>query len=587
MQLLNCTAVLSGRNAVRISIGVILLSVIITNFHHARYNQQDGVIEWDVKSYYAWLPATFIYNDLSLEFRRDNIEKFGELIWPVETPKGKQAIVTTMGMSILYSPFFFAAHMFSLSTSFEADGYSRPYRFAITFGALFYLLAGLIFLKRILKRYFGEYIIAATLVIVVLGTNLFYYSTYEAAMTHVYNFSLIAGFLWLTIRFYENPSVLKIVAGGLLSGLITLIRPVNIIVLVLFFLWDIKSFNGFKSRFRFFAGKYTWLLLMALSFLLIWVPQFIYWHWVSGKLFYFSYGELGGRFFFSNPQVMNILFSIKKGWLVYTPVMFFALAGIFVLLKKLPGTVLPFSVFMVLNVYVLSSWWNWWYGGGFGLRSFVGSYALLAIPLAAFLEFISTRRGVIRYPAIGLIAMLVFYNLFQTRQYVNNAIHWWWMNREAYMETFLRLHPTEKFWNLVTLPDHDLARQGIYREIRPGTAEMTEKTDWRRTPAEGELVVWIANKLEKEEGLIDSLYAVPSYQGMDTQEMLRAEASVRLEEKGREYYERMWALELIVKEMEGSPQMINYIREKAEKNNISYDSMLLIDAAWLYENQRK
>ena len=84
----------------------IAISVTFLNFSHHRWLRQDRVIEWDIKSYYAYLPATFIYKDLSLQFRRDNIEKFGDLIWPVETPIGKHAIITTMGLSILYSPFF-------------------------------------------------------------------------------------------------------------------------------------------------------------------------------------------------------------------------------------------------------------------------------------------------------------------------------------------------------------------------------------------------------------------------------------------------------------------------------------------------
>ena len=57
------------------------------------------------KSYYAYLPATFIYQDLSLDFIHDESGKFKDLIWPIETPLKKKAIITTMGMSILYAPF--------------------------------------------------------------------------------------------------------------------------------------------------------------------------------------------------------------------------------------------------------------------------------------------------------------------------------------------------------------------------------------------------------------------------------------------------------------------------------------------------
>jgi len=587
MQLHDSIIAWVAKNIVAISIGIVLILVLLTNFRHARYNQPGGVIEWDVKSYYAWLPAVLIHNDLSLEFRSADIDKYGELIWPVETPTGKQAIVTTMGMAFLYSPFFVVAHIVSLITPYEADGYSLPYRFALTFAGLFYLWAGLLFLKRVLCRYFSNRIVAATIIALTLGTNLFYYATHEAAMTHVYNFALIAGFIWLTIRFYEKPGLKTIVLAGLMAGLITLIRPVNIIVLLIFFLWDITNIKDLRKRVVFFAKHYSWIVIMTLSFILVWVPQFIYWHRVSGQLFYFSYGELGGRFFFGNPQIFNILFSIKKGWLVYTPIMLFSLSGIILLIVRREAMAAAVTVFMVLNIYILSSWWNWWYGGGFGLRSFVDSYALLAIPFAAFLDFtLRHRRILLRIILAGAMTLLIFYNLFQTRQYVNNAIHWWWMNPETYRETFLKLHPTGRFWELVTIPDHDLARQGIYKAIAPEQQLKDEKDDWRRSPSDQELIIWIMESMENEPGLLDSLHSLPRYDGADTGEMLENEAAGRFESIGREHHEREWALELIIKEMEESLQMKDYIRVKAAENKIPFDSMLKIDAVWIYENQR-
>ena len=587
MQLSDCIAGRAGKNIINISIGLILLSVVVANFRHAEYKREGGVIEWDIKSYYAWLPALVIYNDLSLEFRRENIDKFGDLIWPVETPTGKHAIITTMGMSILYSPFFLAAHLVALATSWEADGYSLPYRFALTFSALFYLFAGLLFLKRILRRWFSDGLVASTIIAVGLGTNLYYYSSYEAPMSHAYSFSLIAGFIWVTMKFYSIPSRGLIIGAGLLSGLITLVRPVNIIVLAIFFLWDITGFAGLRERVLFLAKRYRWVLLMALSFVLVWLPQFIYWYRVSGQVFYFSYGEAGGRFFFGNPQVFNILFSIKKGWLVYTPMMAFALAGIFILIRRKAGPAMAISVFTLLNIYILSSWWNWWYGGGFGLRSFIDSYALMAIPLAAFFEYMSRQKRLVRYPVAGMALLLIFFNLFQTRQYLNNAIHWWWMNREAYRETFLRLHPTERFWELVTIPDHDLARQGIYREVRPGPAQQKDESEnWRRSPDDEELVSWIMAKLENEEGLPAIMAREPGYAGKYIETVLRTEARARLDAEGRDHFEQQWAVELIMKEILGSPDMREYITGKARRNNIPFDSMLHLDAVWLYKNRR-
>ena len=445
---------------------IILVSVftIVLNFNHKKWEDNKAVIQWDVKSYYAYLPATFIYNDLSLDFIEQDEEKFEKLIWPIETPLKKKAIVTTMGLSLLYSPFFALAHAFALSSDHLSDGYSLPYRFALTFSSLFYLIIGLFFLRKVLKEFFSEKITAVVISTIALGTNLLYYFSYEAAMPHSYNFTLISIFLFCTIKFYKKPNLNKIFLIGLLSGLITLIRPTNIIVLFLFFLWNVSSFKDLKNRTIWFLNSSKLILVMILAFTIIWVPQFIYWYWVSGEIFYFTYGESGGKFFFLNPQIKNILISYKKGWFIYTPIMFIAFVGIFTLIKTKKGLFFPVFLFTILNIYILSSWWCWWFGGSFGLRAFIDSYAIMAIPLASFICWFNSSllKELFSY---SLIFLLIIFNNFQIQQYNNSAIHYWWMNKEAYWETFLKLHPTDRYWKVITKPDYRKAKNGIYVEI--------------------------------------------------------------------------------------------------------------------------
>ena len=94
LSLLNLSSYMSffKKYLVRNTIYIILISIIIVNFSYHRWVKDKSVITWDIKSYYAYLTAVFIYKDLSLEFRKDNIEKFGDLIWPVKTLTGKDTI---------------------------------------------------------------------------------------------------------------------------------------------------------------------------------------------------------------------------------------------------------------------------------------------------------------------------------------------------------------------------------------------------------------------------------------------------------------------------------------------------------------
>ena len=49
----------------------------------------------------------------------------------------------------------------------------------------------------------------------------------------------------------------------------------------------------------------------------------------------------------------------------------------------------------------------------------------------------------------------------------SSAIHYWWMNKEAYWETFLKLRPTARYWEVITIPDYNKAREGIYIDMKP------------------------------------------------------------------------------------------------------------------------
>jgi len=575
------------------TIGLILFTIAVTIFIHARFNKPEGVVIWDIKSYYSYLPATFIYHDLTLGFLDDYPGKFSQRIWPIETPTGKRAITTTYGMAVLYTPFFLVGHLAALIVpAWEADGYSWPYYFAMNFSALFYMWIGLTFLAKVLSRFYREKIVAFTLFAVVIGTNLFYYTTVEAPMTHAFSFTLFAIFLWRTIKFYDHPTIRNILISGFLAGFITLIRPTNIIILLIFFLWGINSWKSFVERFMFFLRRFHWVILMAALFVLAWLPQFIYWYHVSGKVFYFTYGEKGASFFFNNPQIFNILFSYKKGWLVYTPIMIFALAGIFMLPKKIPGAFLPLFIFKILNIYILASWWSWWFGGAFGLRAFIESYALLALPFATFVDFGTKQVKWLKTTILSVLVILIGYNQFQTRQYNNNAIHWWWMNKEAYWETFLKLKPTERFWVVVTLPDYEAARQGIYRELKSSRAlrleaEAKEWRSWKQPIPEENIMEWLTEKYTTDSLFVSELNPeLLETHNMDTLSAAKEKAKQRFDEMGYKYWERQMGIELVVEEIKGKPNLMKAMEEKAIINGLPVDTQVVHDAKWLFKNNR-
>ena len=88
-----------------ISILIVLLSCFAYNFYLKNWEKQDKVIEGDMHSYYAYLPAYFIYNDIKLENSEYKFENDYHLFFPRQNEKGEKVIDKTMGISILYAPF--------------------------------------------------------------------------------------------------------------------------------------------------------------------------------------------------------------------------------------------------------------------------------------------------------------------------------------------------------------------------------------------------------------------------------------------------------------------------------------------------
>lgn len=423
----------------------------------AYWKDENRIIASDVIDYYGYLPATFIFHDLG--FRNPETIEKGKF-YLRRSPTGGNIMKMSMGMSIVYAPFFFVGHATAQLLGYEAYGFSEPYRFMLLVGAVIYLLLGLYYLRKILLTFFTDQITAISILAVVLGTNLAHYATIEGTMSHVYLFALINVFVWHTIRWHENPTFLRLFGLGALAGFITLIRPSNIIVLLFFFLYNVFTWTSLKKKSILVARKFHWFLGMLFAFLLVWVPQFIYNLHFTGQLLFYSYA--GERFFFNNPQIVDGLFSYRKGWLLYTPMMAIALAGISVSFFKMKQFSWALLLFISAAVYIIFSWWCWWYGGSFGQRSFVDYYGMLAIPLALLLTQLYKMNKWIFSFGLTIVFLLIALNLFQMQKYARGSIHFADMTKAAYWQSFWSIKPKPGFYDLLETPDYKMAKKGIY-----------------------------------------------------------------------------------------------------------------------------
>ncbi|MEI6898468.1 MAG: hypothetical protein WCL00_01215 [Bacteroidota bacterium] len=413
----------------------------------------------DKAAYYVYLPATFIY--------KWDVKKFPEKIdertrgFTLHYKSNRLIIKTTCGVALMLTPFFIPTHLIAKLFSLQPDGFSEFYQLMMTLPGIFYLVLGLFFLRRFLAGYCKEWISYLAVFLLFAGTNLFFYSVDEGLMSHVYSFFLFSLALYM-VRKMNNGQSASFKLWLLLCfvfSLAILIRPTNIFFMSILAFLDIKSLKEMIQRFRFCLMPKQSLSFLII-FILTWVPQMLYWHYLSGHYIYNSYPDEG----FTNlahPMIIPFWFAPLNGLFLYTPLALFFIAGlIFMFIKRVPNALFIFSLFTLLSS-LFSSWLTWFFGGSFGCRPLVEYFALLSLPFAILLERIFAIKNLfsrsILFVIIGLFSyyslrMSVHYNCFE-------GSIWSWDDYKAYLSNAGILHFPKKTYNYLndfennTLPD--------------------------------------------------------------------------------------------------------------------------------------
>ncbi|MBS1570597.1 MAG: hypothetical protein JST45_14305 [Bacteroidetes bacterium] len=395
---------------------------------------------WDSFGYHLYLPAAVAHHDPLMkdlgwvEQARKDFDASGTLYQISTLEDGAHVDKYTMGLAVLWSPWFLAGHVIAKVTGQPQDGYSPPYDLAVRAGVWLYLLLGLLALRAVLRSRFSDWIATLVLLLLFAATNLIDQATAGTAMPHITLFCLYACILWATLRWTEERRSGRALVLAVLMGLAMLVRPSEGVCVLLPFLW--RGGNELPNPFkRAWQLRRQWIAIIAVMFL-IGLPQFIYWKAATGHWFLDTYNNAGEGFDFLGPHTWPFLFSFRKGWYIYTPLMLLATAGIFLLRRSWREAFQPVLAFFLLNLFVLSSWTNWWYADSFGSRAMVGSYAVMALPLAAVLQW-AAGGGRMRKWMIGvLLAACTALNLFQYWQFKHGIIHSSRMTWAAYKAGF-------------------------------------------------------------------------------------------------------------------------------------------------------
>ena len=372
----------------------------------------------DAKGYYEYLP--WILDNKNINYENDYSYSINE----------KRALKYSYGPALLQSPFYFIDHLVKTKSENETD-LTFSNSFFICLGASIYISIALTFLWKLLGCLnVSNYSKLATIISVYLGTNLLHYSIMEPMMSHLYSFLCITIFIYCLISY--NQTQIKRYEYGLYISvfLIIAIRQFDFILILPFIIYQAIYFK----KIRLLIGT---LLVCSISF----VIQIILWKLQCGEWLLKPY-QNENIFYWTDPQIINVLFGFRKGLFIYSPILFLSIIGLIFGLRTNRQLILNAIVALLIFTYCIACWWHWPFGDSFGHRAFIDCFAILAIGLAYFFE--SLKNKITKVLFFGISLMLVALNLIQTWQYNNGIILSEYMNFQKYKYQFLYIDDASK-----------------------------------------------------------------------------------------------------------------------------------------------
>lgn len=407
---------------------LVVTTVAICCWYFMGYGRKAQPFYGDAMGYYMYLPCLLIYHNLDeIDKLPENVEYPQSVRWQLSehrkegryTPKGYLIIKYTYGVAAMEAPFFLAAHAWEKLSGGKADGYSASYSGMLKLADVFYSILGLIIVYYVLRRFVSAGFALAATCLLLAGTNLFWFTVHQAGMSHVPLFFLYSLLLYLTIRIHEKPRPSLFMLAGLTAGFITLIRPTDILCLLIPLLYGVWNKDTLGQKLQMMRENKKGMLGFFIAFIAPIVPQMIYWKTYTGSYVYYSYTN--ESFNWMSPKIIEGLFHFNNGWLAYTHIMVLALAGLF-LYKRIQVVAFSIYVLLPLYIYIIYSWYCYNYINGLGSRPMIHLYSLLAIPLAAFISIVWEKGLAGKSVLVGALAFCISSNICYSVQQARNVL---------------------------------------------------------------------------------------------------------------------------------------------------------------------
>jgi hypothetical protein len=243
------------------------------------------------------------------------------------------------------------------------------------------------------------------------------YMYFNPSWSHAHSVFAVAVLLWYWQRTRQARTSTQWVILGLISGLVLDVYYANIAVLLVPL---VESLQGCWRSWR--APGRDWQalgrlfgnnLLYCLAILIAFSPTLITRQIIYGHPLSFGYGDVDVTQW-ASPRLASVLFSSDHGLLVWTPILIFAVAGIFLLFRQ-DRPLAAYLVTALLALYYLIAIDSCWDGiSSFGNRFFISLTPMFVLGLAVFFSDLArwvkgARQGMAI--ASSVTALLILWNL--------------------------------------------------------------------------------------------------------------------------------------------------------------------------------
>ena len=308
------------------------------------------------------------------------------------------------GAPLLWAPFFLACHLWLgllnlLGAEFVREGYSVHYQRAVGVATLAYGIAGLALVFAVLKNYFTRWLAFLTTAVLCLGSFITWYLVVENSMVHGASMfaTTLFFYTWHRSRHRDlstgnrEPRAANWIAMAATAGLMTLVRWQNgafVVLPAVEIAWrSWRALPGTAAeRLRGLAPRAAFAAAVGLA---AFFPQFLFWKLVYGNWWNLPANEHGVRW--TSLAMGDVLFSSNHGLVSSTPLLFLALLGVPLFLRRDRWLTAALAFGFIAQLYVNSTVEVWWGGAGYGGRRFANCALVFAVGLASLLEWLRER----------------------------------------------------------------------------------------------------------------------------------------------------------------------------------------------------